>query len=443
MDDLARLRKDRGAKAKRTGVWGVIYQGVYAATQLVALGMLVRYVGREQYGLWMTILAVTTWAPVANLGQTSVLLTRLGALAHTDRPSAGRVFSASTVLVTSAAAVLLLIIALCVPLVSWSGLPVGDASLWLAQATAAVALTVSVLTLPAVFAGCAIFAHQRGDLVHMIMSAASLIGLAAMAIAMRLQQPLWVVGGLSLAGPLLGGLTLWWLGLATGLMPRPRWALVDRKTLTNLMKTGLVFFLTDAAAILLLRSPDVIVASVDGVDAVGPFASVGRLPLLLVAVFQAVLLPFWPALGEAAQRRDYEWIRRTARYTLVLVLSLGTLAAAGIGVAGTAVVEVWMGGPGFSTPGLLAAACLQTLSLGLFFWLFVLLGALSMQRQLAVVAGVTTLIFLPLAFLSGTWLGPVGVALAQALALLCCAVPLGTLVLYRYLAEHAPRCPPL
>jgi O-antigen/teichoic acid export membrane protein len=127
----------------------------------------------------------------------------------------------------------------------------------------------------------------------------------------------------------------------------------------------------------------------------------------------------------------------------VLVLSLGTLAAAGIGVAGTAVVEVWMGGPGFSTPGLLAAACLQTLSLGLFFWLFVLLGALSMQRQLAVVAGVTTLIFLPLAFLSGTWLGPVGVALAQALALLCCAVPLGTLVLYRYLAEHAPRCPPL
>jgi O-antigen/teichoic acid export membrane protein len=421
----------------------VIYQGVYAATQLVALGMLVRYVGREQYGLWMTILAVTTWVPVANMGQTAVLLTRLGALAHTDRPAACRVFSASALLVACAAAGLLLIIVLFVPLVSWSGLPDGDASLRLAQATATAALTVSVLALPAMLAGFAIFAHQRGDLVHMIMSAASLVGLAAMAIAMRLQQPLWVVGGLSLAAPLLGGLTLWWLGLATGLMPRPRWALVDGKTLTNLMKTGLLFFLTDAAAILLLRSPDVIVASVDGVDAVGPFASVGRLPLLLVAVFQAVLLPFWPALGEAAQRRDYEWIARTARYTLMLVLGLWAAAAAGIGLLGALFVEVWMGAAGFSTPGLLAAACLQALGLGLFSWLLVLLGALSMQRKLVVVAGVTTLIFLPLAFLSGTWLGPVGVALAQALALLCCAVPLGTLVLYRYLAEHAPRCPPL
>ncbi|WP_157817736.1 lipopolysaccharide biosynthesis protein [Candidatus Thiodictyon syntrophicum] len=421
----------------------MIYQGVYAATQLVALGMLVRYVGREQYGLWMTILAVTTWVPVANMGQTAVLLTRLGALAHTDRPAACRVFSASALLVACAAAGLLLIIVLFVPLVSWSGLPDGDASLRLAQATATAALTVSVLALPAMLAGFAIFAHQRGDLVHMIMSAASLVGLAAMAIAMRLQQPLWVVGGLSLAAPLLGGLTLWWLGLATGLMPRPRWALVDGKTLTNLMKTGLLFFLTDAAAILLLRSPDVIVASVDGVDAVGPFASVGRLPLLLVAVFQAVLLPFWPALGEAAQRRDYEWIARTARYTLMLVLGLWAAAAAGIGLLGALFVEVWMGAAGFSTPGLLAAACLQALGLGLFSWLLVLLGALSMQRKLVVVAGVTTLIFLPLAFLSGTWLGPVGVALAQALALLCCAVPLGTLVLYRYLAEHAPRCPPL
>jgi hypothetical protein len=127
----------------------------------------------------------------------------------------------------------------------------------------------------------------------------------------------------------------------------------------------------------------------------------------------------------------------------MLVLGLWAAAAAGIGLLGALFVEVWMGAAGFSTPGLLAAACLQALGLGLFSWLLVLLGALSMQRKLVVVAGVTTLIFLPLAFLSGTWLGPVGVALAQALALLCCAVPLGTLVLYRYLAEHAPRCPPL
>src|SRR5437764_8167327 len=107
MEDLTRQRKERGQNARRTGVWGIIYNGVYAVSQLVALGMLVRYVGKEPYGLWMTIIAIASWMPLANLGQQSALLTRLSAAAHTDRDAAQRILSASTLLVTAVSTLLL------------------------------------------------------------------------------------------------------------------------------------------------------------------------------------------------------------------------------------------------------------------------------------------------------------------------------------------------
>lgn len=440
MDTLAHQRNERSLKARRTGAWGVIYQGVYAATQLVGLGLLVRYVGKEQYGLWMTVLAVTTWMTLANLGQTSALLTKLGAVALTDRPAAQRVFSASAFVVTTFSTALILFLVLAGAFLPWGQLlnAEGITTDFAVGAIAVAALVVSLLALPAGLGAFSVFAHQRGDLMHMHMSAGSLVSLVAAGVAIFLHQPLWLVGAITLSGPLLGGVALWILGLANGLVPRPRWLLVDRNTLRSVLKPGFIFLLIDATTLMLLRTPDVIVAHLHGVDAVGPFASVGRLPLLMIALFHAVLLPYWPALGEAAHRGDREWVLRIVKNTLVLVLGVWVVGAVGIWFLGAFFIQLWTGSSDFSSRGLIAAACAQSLGLGLFAWLSILLSALSVQRMLVVTSGLASLVYLTLAFVLGDQYGPVGVALAQAVALLFCAVPLGGLVLYRKLAHRTP-----
>lgn len=115
VETLTQQRNERALKAKRTGIWGVIYQGIYALAQLVSLGMLVRYVGKEQYGLWMTVLAASTWMTLANLGQTSAILTKMGTVALTDRAAAQRIFSASFLLITSFSTILILFVLLIGP----------------------------------------------------------------------------------------------------------------------------------------------------------------------------------------------------------------------------------------------------------------------------------------------------------------------------------------
>jgi O-antigen/teichoic acid export membrane protein len=122
-----------------------------------------------------------------------------------------------------------------------------------------------------------------------------------------------------------------------------------------------------------------------------------------------------------------------------LVLALAVLVAVGIRVLGSYFVYLWMGSVDFAEPDLIAAACAQSLGLGVFSWLVVLLSALSQQRLVLGMAALTAVVFLPLSLLCGQWFGPVGVAAAQAGTLLFVTTPLGCFLLYHLLAKTRPR----
>lgn len=440
MNDLTHQRQAREWNAKRTAIWGVLYHAVYAFAQLIGLGMIVRYVGGEQYGLWMTIVALTAWVPLVGVGQPSTLLTKLGAVALTDMPAASRLLSSSLILVWTLAAVLLLLLTLVGPLIPWAQLlnATGYSTRVNAGATATTALAVMLITVPAMLGPFAVFAHQRGDIVHIVMIAGSLgaVGLAWLLI--ELGQPLSIVGAASIAGSLAGSVGLWSIGRRRRLIPPVQLALVNRDALREMASAGVYFLLIDAATLLVLRTPELIVARLYGVEAVGPFASVGRLPLLMLALFQAVLLPYWPALGEAAHRRDGEWIRQIARRSFNLVIGLWTIGALAIWFLGAPFIEMWTGSPQFATSELIAAACGQSLGLALLAWFSVLLGALSLQRLQVIALSVVAAMFVPLALICGAWLGPAGVAFAQAAALLFGAFPMGAALAFDGRMQRRP-----
>jgi len=427
----------REAGIRRTALLGLAYQGVYATTQLVALALLVRYAGNERYGLWMTVLALTTWVPLANCGQSSVLLTRLGAVAFVDARAARRIFFASLSIVAVASAALLLLIGLAGQILPWDALlnanrPAGVA---LSTSTAVAALITATISVPAMLGPYAVFAHQRGDLVHSIMATACIAVLVLSAAAIQSGAPLWLAGSLTLAGPLLGGAALWAIGLRQGLVPAPLPPCLDIATVRSLSAAGIAFLLVDGSMLVLLRTPDVVVARLFGTESVGPFASVGRLPMLMLALFQAVLMPFWPALGEAAHTGDRAWIRRIAGKSLMLVLAMSCLAVAGILLAGPAFLRAWMGSPDYANPALIVAACAQTVGQALLAWVWILMGGLSLHRPLAATCALAALAYLPCAYVLGASVGPVAVAWAQACALLLLAFPLGAALVWRHIAD--------
>jgi O-antigen/teichoic acid export membrane protein len=437
VQDTARLRTDRGSRARRTALLGITFQGVYAVAQLIALGLLVRAHGPERFGLWMTVLALTTWMPLAALGQPGGLLTMLGPVALTDRPAASRVLSSSTLLSTGSAALLLVLVLALGGLVPWSQLLNADGPLTAgsARTTAIAALAIAIASLPLVQAGYAILAHQRGDAVHVTNIAATLLVLGAVALAAAMRAPLWVLGTLSLLGPALGGVILWSVGLGSGLLPRLSWTAIDATAVRTAARAGLQFLIIDATTMLLLRTPEVIVARLFGVESVASFAAVGRLCALMQALFHAVLLPLWPAIGDAAARGDRAWIGSIGRRSLALVLGLWLVGALGLVLLGPLFIARWTGLPQLAERGLLLAAVGQTLGQALLSWLTVMLAGLGRQRSQVVATTLGAALFLPLALAAGSRLGPVGVAIAQAAALLLVVTPVAASALRRHRAS--------
>lgn len=152
--------------------------------------------------------------------------------------------------------------------------------------------------------------------------------------------------------------------------------------------------------------------------------------------FPSTLATVWPALGEAAHRGDREWVQRVTKQTLAMVLGVWVVGATGIWFLGSFFIHLWTGSADFANSDLIAAACAQSLGLGLFTWLSILLSALSQQRLLVVTSVLASLVFLPLAIFLGGRFGPVGVALAQVVSPLFCAVPLEDWCLIKLAHPH-------
>lgn len=422
----------RGARATLTASLGVVYQGVYALVQVVALGILIRAHGSECFGLWMTVVALTTLLmPASTLGQPSALVSQLSSLDGSDSRACSRLFSLSFIVLCAASAAVLLIVTICGGTLSWTRLLNADGPSTHANAgpTAVAGLVAALLTFPVIHASQAVLARQAGYLSYLANIVSALVALALVMLAARLEAPLWVVGALTMSGVPMAGIWLWRYGRKTRLVPRLRLTLVDRAGLRAQLMHGLSFMALDIGTMVILRAPELLVARMHGVAAVAAFAAVARVGSLLYTLFQATLVPLWPAISDAKLRGDHAWIRSAARRSLAWVALLWGTGAVGFALLGPLAIRWWTGHPELADGSLIAAAIVQALGQGLLVWQTVFLVGLSRPKVQIAATTAAAACFVVLALFLGDAVGPLGVALAQALALLLVSAPVAARVL--------------
>jgi len=431
------MSSDQAQDARRTGLLGAAYQGTFALVQLTCLALLARHATREVFGLWMTILALTSWAPLSYCGQPAALLTHLGAVARSDARAAQRIFTSSVVIVIGITTVSLLLLLAVTAALSWASIlnAATPLSVLAAPSTAVAGLAVALLANPATISNFALLSHQRGQLVHLVMIGASLVSLCAFIFAVLNGYPIQISGPLMICGPLIGGLVLWVVIRFSALTSMPRLPAFDRITSTKMLSVGAQFVAIEVATLCLVRTPDLIVSTIYGATSVGLFSSVGRLPMLMLAVFQTVLLPYWPMLGEAMYRGDLQAVRNlvlTSLRTIAVVCSVGV---AGLLALGPPFVRAWVYTDDQLIEPLVWAASMQTVGLAVLAWITAIFSALSMYRRLVGLIGLTAACYFPVALAFSDYFGPVGVAAAQAAGLLLFTAPAGAWLLHRHLSS--------
>ncbi len=429
MTDSAQQRaSDRDARAIGSIVAGVAFQATYVISQFVILAVLIREVGEERFGMWVTIFSMTMWLSVLPLGMDRTLLTRLGQVAFHQPAMARRVIAAAVGVVVLSSGVAVVLIGV----FGWS-LPWADSILNVtgedavrdAVPTAVAAMLVTALSLPLMLSGFVLQAYQRGATRHLLGIISQLSGLGLVLLGVWLDWSLpWL--GVMIVSPLVIAGVLHWI-VAWRLIP-PRsvqesdepgeaggtGGAVPQRVAGTMLATGMGLWLADLAMILLVNSGALVVAQVDGATGVVPYGAVYRLVGPIFVCYVVIAHSYWPAFGDAARAHDHKWIGRAMRHSMMLVVGLWLIGAAGCLTVGEPFIVWWLGEEARPGTPLILAALAFALANGIYHISVAALAGMGYIKVQTVVSLVMLGAYCLTTWLCVGFLNAIGVMLLQA-----------------------------
>lgn len=434
-DDAERGHR-RLARAGLTGAATLAARGVTMLIGLATLPFTSHYLGKERFGLWLTLSSFIGWLSIADLGLSNSLINALSMADGSDDRIRARGAVASAFWMTAmVAAGLILTGLIALPLIDWPRvfkIASADAAREITPALSVI-LVFSALRLPGSIVGCIYQGYQEGYIYQLWNGLSGLLAAAGLITAIQFKAGLpWLAAaflGSMLLSDLLGALYLFgWRRV--WLLPRLKFFRWQQSRW--MLRQGGQFWVAGISAVLMLQMDLMIVSAIFGPGAVAGFGTTMRLFVLVGAVQTAFVAPLWAAYGEAAARRDFQWLSETFWRSIKISLLWALPAAIAICLAMpwllkllvTADVTVdWHLRLALMTTEVInsIARCVSTLLNGL--------GAVRSQAILGPVGGAVNLI---LSWFLAKRLGVPGVAWATSICLLLFwVVVMGREALYR------------
>jgi O-antigen/teichoic acid export membrane protein len=433
---LTQLADNPVAQSRAQGVIhaslaGALFQGIYALSQFIILAALLRYIGPERFGMWTTIWSIAAWGLVAHLGIGHALLTSLGKTATADPQHAGRILTAALLMVGSISLALAILTATIAPLLDWPTLLNVQDPQAVAESSrvALLAILLALAGLPASLAGTALLACQRGRASYASLIAAHLACAAAVVLGVNQNWSLTQLTCIILSPPIIAGIAQWTL-LLTGphAIHLRKW---DRTVAHALIATGAGFFIMELVGIGLMQTGPFIIAQRLGAIEVTPYAAIFRLIGLVLAIYTVVVLAYWPAFGDAAQRNDHAWFAAALKWSLLKTLSLFAVAALGIYLFANPFISWWLGPEALPTTSLKIWMIVFVGLQGLFLWTTTPLKGLGQLRSQIISGVLMTAAFIPLAVWLCDRYAAAAVPIAQSIVILSIGLPVNLLALRR------------
>lgn len=418
---IATQRQRRLRRAGLTGVATLLARGVTWLVSLLSLPLASHHLGKERFGLWLTLVGLVNWFSVADLGLTNSLINTLaGESVNAESHAAQRAVTSALGITFLAALLFVLLASASLPWFDWA------VFFQLQQAAAQAEIKAALFVLMGCFAlrllagvlSSVYAAYQEGYLYQLWTIACGLLSALGLWFAIRAQAGVASLLGYFLGGWLLGELVAaLYLFLWHRPMLRPRRTAFDLAEAVRLLKAGFPFWVAQMSAVALLQTDLVVVAWLFGAQAVAGYGTAMRLFNLIGAAQTAFVAPLWAAYGEAAARRDYEWIAQTFRRSCWLSMAI-TLPAAGLvyGFAPWLFKHLVTADVSVTADLLLALFVVEVIN-ALARCVAMLLNGLGVIRPQALYGPVAGAANLLLSVALARWFGASGVAWATALCL--------------------------
>ncbi len=314
--------------------------------QLLQVALVVKTLGTESFGLWMTMTSVTNFVLFADLGLGIGAQNRLAEyFARGENAEARTLFTTVFVLLAGIGAGLALVLTPLVASLNFATLfHLRNPSTIVQAPAAALALCWTFCGgFPFGIAQRLAFARQEGWMYNVAQAGGNVLSLGIVAFGARAG---WGLGGLvaGVQGSLVlnnAALLVLQLGQLRWLDPR-RWR-IRFSFVRELAGLGAFFSIQQILTTVLFSLPQVIISATLGAAAVTPYNLVQRLFNLFAMVQNAFMLPLWPAYSQAKARREFAWMRGALRRSVRATALCCVVPMVASACLAPQIIRLWVG----------------------------------------------------------------------------------------------------
>lgn len=340
-------------------------RGISVAVELVTIPLVLRYLGPELFGLWITLASFTALLIVSDLGFSQGLVSAVSTAEGSDDPDlVPELVASAFYMLLGVTAILGIGFALVHPGIEWSSVFNVTSVNAIAVVDEAVAVLVwmTLVTIPFGIAAKIREGQQMGFIAYLWVAAGGVLSLIGVILAMALGADLrWLVFALASA-PLLAAL----LNTVSIVRDRPDFLPLPKRAsaagVTQLLSLGVLFFVVQTSGVAGFVTDNLVVARLLGSEVVTEYAVPMKLFMVIPVAVGFLLRPLWPAYSEALARGDVTWFASTARRSFKLAAIAGVGLSTVLAIVARPAIQIWAGsGVSPSNSHLLALACFSAL----------------------------------------------------------------------------------
>jgi O-antigen/teichoic acid export membrane protein len=303
---------ERSLKAKRNIIMSLVVKGGSVVISLLLIPLTINYVNAAQYGIWLTLSSLITWAALFDLGLGNGLKNKLTEFIALDKITLARSYVSSAYAILIVISVLLFLVFLPVnAYLNWNSiLNIGATK---SNMNSIVLLIFGFFCIQFVLqlVNTVLTANQEPAKTGIINFIGQFFILVAILILAKyttgsLMLLVWAFAGIPLVVLLLGSI---WFYKHNYKPVSPTFRLVKLSSAKKLLVTGSTFFIIQIAALVMYESDNIVITRLFGPKEVTTFNIAYKLFSVILMFFIIVITPFWSAFTEAYTKGDFDWIK--------------------------------------------------------------------------------------------------------------------------------------
>lgn len=336
----------RSARAAKNVTISFFSRVVSLIITFVVVPITISYIGKVEYGIWITISSIITWFSYFDIGLGNGLRNKLAeTIAKNDINTARIYISSSYVLISIISIIMFGSFIIGAYFVPWNRVLntelISNIELYKVVVTVFFffCISFSLKTLSSILQAMQLYAIN--DIIGI---ASQLIGLAAILVLVNttdgsLFYLSLVLGSQAAFGLIIGSIVLFSTKLKDF---KPRFKYINIKQSIPLLNIGAWFFLNQLLYLITTQISIFIVAQLYGPGDVTLFNLAKNYMSITSMLYIMVLTPFLSAFTEAYTKNDYSWIKRTIK-TINLVWILACFAAITLALGYRLFFNLWVG----------------------------------------------------------------------------------------------------